>query len=110
MEADAIKEAMSKMAERAQRLTMTAAKWRGYLLETMDCIGSTSIKDARIVVTVKTNPPSVQIDDDGLIPLSYCRMIPERIEVDKTKIKSALKAGESIPGVSLASTRRLAIQ
>lgn len=110
MEADAIKEAMSKMAERAQRLTMTAAKWRGYLLETMDCIGSTSVKDARITVAVRTNPPSVQVDDDAAIPPGYTRIIPERTEVDKTAIKAAIKSGESIPGVSLVSTRRLVIQ
>lgn len=110
MEASAIKETQAAMAERAQRLNIRAAKWRAFLLETMDLIGSTGVKDARITVTVRINPPSVQVDDDAAIPPGYTRTIPARIEPDKTALKTALKAGESIPGVSLVSTRRLAIQ
>jgi hypothetical protein len=110
MEADAVKSALSAMADRASRLLTRASKWRGYLLETMDAIGSTSIKDARIAVTVKTNPPSVQVDEDVDLPLGYCRLIPARTEPDKNLLKAALKTGEVIPGVSLVATRRLAIQ
>jgi len=110
MEAEAVKSALAAMADRAARLTARAAKWRGYLLDTLDCIGQSSIKDARIAVSVKTNPPSVQVEEEALIPPAYTRTIPARIEPDKTALKTAIKAGEVIPGVSLVSTRRLVIQ
>ncbi len=38
-----------------------------------------------------------------------CREIPARIEPDKTILKTLIKAGETIPGVELVSTKRLAI-
>ncbi len=39
-----------------------------------------------------------------------CREIPARIEPDKTILKTLIKAGETIPGVELVSTKRLAIK
>ncbi len=110
IEAQAINENVKAMNTRVTRLSATAAKWRGYLLETMDCIGSTGIKDARITVAVRTNPPAVQVDDDVELPMDYCRVIPQRIEPDKTVLKNVLKSGGIIPGVSLVSTHRLVIQ
>lgn len=110
MEAEAIKTAIAAMSDRVVRLQTRANKWRTFLLDTLDCIGSTSVKDARITVAVRTNPPGVQVDEDAAIPPGYTRTIPARIEPDRTALKAALKAGETIPGVSLVSTRRLAIQ
>lgn len=110
LEAEAVKAMLSAAADRATRLTARAAKWRNYLLETMDLAGLNVVKDPRITLTIKTNPPAVQIADDAAIPPGYYREIPARIEPDKTAIKAALKAGEVIPGVSLVATRRLTIQ
>ena len=110
LEAESVKSVLTEMAKRAVQLENRAAKWRVILLETMDSISSTSIKDSRITVAVRTNPPSVHVDDDAEIPIDYYRIIPQRIEPDKTALKAALKSGETIPGVSLVSTRRLVIQ
>ena len=110
LEAESVKSVLAEMAKRAVQLENRAAKWRAVLLETMDSIGSTGIKDARITVAVRANPPSVNIDDVDELPILYCRVIPLRIEPDKTAIKAALKSGETIPGVSLVSTRRVVIQ
>ncbi len=110
LEVEAVTSAVAAMAKRADRLENRAAKWRAVLLDTMDSIGSTGIKDARITVAVRTNPPGVHVDDVDELPILYCRVIPLRIEPDKTAIKAAPKSGETIPGVSLVSTRRLVIQ
>ena len=110
LEVDAVKAMLSAAADRATRLTARAAKWRAYLLDTLDVAGLSTIKDPRITLTVRTNPPAVRIDDDAVVPLEYCRIIPIRSEPDKTALKAALKSGETIPGVELVSTRRLTIQ
>lgn len=110
LEAEAVKEAVKAQDARITRLTARAAKWRGFLLDTLDVAGLSTVKDPRITLTIRTNPPSVQIADDAVIPPGYCREIPARIEPDKTAIKAALKSGETIPGVELVATRRLAIQ
>jgi len=110
LEVEAVTSVVAPLAKRAVQLENRAAKWRAVLLDTMDSIGSTGIKDARITVAVRANPPSVKISDEGAIPMDYTRSIPARTEPDKTAIKAALKSGETIPGVSLVSTRRLVIQ
>ena len=110
LEAESVKSVLTEMAKRVVQLENRAAKWRVILLETMDSISSTSIKDSRITVAVRTNPPSVQISDEAAIPADYTRSIPARTEPDKTALKAALKSGETIPGVFLVSTRRLVIQ
>lgn len=110
LEADAVKATAAAAAERASRLTARASKWRNYLLDTLEMAGLSSVKDSRITVAVKQNPPSIQIADDTTIPPRYCREIPARFEPDKTALKTALKAGETIPGVDLVSTTRLVIK
>lgn len=110
LESDAVQEAVKAMDRRVNRLNATAAKWRGFLMDTLDIAGLSAVKDPRITLTIRTNPPAVRIDDDAVIPPSYCREIPARTEPDKTALKTALKTGETIPGVELVSTRRLAIQ
>ena len=49
---------------------------------------------------VKKNPPSVVIDDLTQIPTQYQRQ-KVQIDIDKTAIKAAIKAGEEVPGAHL---------
>lgn len=108
-ESSAIKAVISASQERADRLARRAERWRSYLLETLEVIGATEVKDARISVAVKLNPPAVVISADAEIPTLYCRIVPEKIEPDKTAIKAALKAGIEIEGASLVIKRRLVL-
>ena len=108
-ESQAVTETAKTLQNRAQRLDKRATLLRDYLHQQMQIIGLDHASDSRIRVSLKKNPPSVRVDTDT-IPLEYCRVIPERIEPDKTAIKAALKVGITNPGCALIQTTRLDIQ
>lgn len=109
-ESQAVAETVKNLHDRKQRLDKRANWLRDYLRNQMQTTGIASAKDARISVTLKNNPPSVHIESPESLPLSYCRVIPEFHQPDKTAIKTALKSGINIPGCSLIQTQRLDIQ
>jgi len=109
-ESKAIKEIVDGLCERAQSIDKKAQRLRGYLEDQMQVAGLMVVSDARIKISVKKNPPSVSVESTDSIPVEYCRIIPERIEADKTAIKAALKSGIDIPGCSLVQSTRLIIQ
>ena len=49
---------------------------------------------------LKKNPPSVVIDDLTQIPTQYQRQ-KIQVDIDKVAIKTAIKAGEEVPGAHL---------
>lgn len=108
-ESHAVTETAKTLQNRAQRLDKRAALLRDYLHQQMQIIGLDHAADSRIIVALKKNPPSVRVDTDT-IPMEYCRVIPERVEPDKTALKTALKAGITIPGCALIQTTRLDIK
>lgn len=109
-ESQAVAETVKNLHDRKQRLDKRANWLRNYLLNQMQTTGMTSTRDNRISVIIKNNPSSVHVDDPESLPMGYCRVIPQRIEPDKTAIKTALKAGVDVPGCSLIQTQRLDIQ
>ena len=110
LESDSIKVVANAMALRASNLVKQAERWRQYLLSTMDAAALEKVKDDRISISVKYNPPSVNISSDILIPEKYLRIIPEQREPDKALIKTALNNAEEVPGCSLVQHRRIAIK
>lgn len=110
VESSAVKEVARGMNNRADRLAKRSDWLRDYLEDQMQTGGFTSISDPRVKITVKKNPPSVSVESTDSIPVDYCRIIPERIEPDKSAIKAALKSGIDIPGCSLVQSTRLVIQ
>lgn len=109
-ESQAVTETAKALQTRAQRLDKRAALLRDYLHQQMQIIGLNNAADSRISVALKKNPPSVRVDTPDRIPAEYCRVIPERVEPDKTAIKTALKSGITIPGCALIQTTRLDIK
>jgi len=109
-ESQAVTETAKALQSRSQRLDKRAALLRDYLHQQMQIIGLNHASDSRISVDLKKNPPSVRVDTPDHIPAEYCRVIPERVEPDKTAIKTALKSGITIPGCALIQTTRLDIK
>lgn len=52
-------------------------------------------------ITLREGAESVDITDAGQLPAQYCRVIPQRVEPDKVRIKESLKAGNEVPGARL---------
>lgn len=109
--AAAIKEAEAQMAARRKAIENRAARVRDYLLANMMVAGIQKIECPYFRMSVRDNPPAVEIYEPGLIPAEYMRQPePPPATPDKTAIKEAMKAGVDVPGCKLTVGKRLEIK
>lgn len=108
-EAAMVDQAIKQMKYRADALKKKSARMRQYLLENMNRAGITSISCPYFEIKVKTNPPSVVVDDEAAIPHDY---ITEKVvrSVNKTAVKAAIKAGTEVPGAHLQNSKRVEVK
>ena len=109
--ADQIKQAEAAMAARRKAIETRADNISKYLLDNMIRTGITKIESPYFKISVKSNPPSVVVDDAALIPSKYLRQAPPPPPApDKKEIKAALEFGEKVPGCHLTNTQRVEIK
>lgn len=109
--ADQIKEAEASMAARRKAIEKRAANVRQYLLDNMVAAGISKIECPYFKLAVRENPPSVVINEPGLIPASYMTDPPPPPPApDKTLIKKAIQDGFEVPGAHLTRGKRLEIK
>lgn len=71
------------------------------------CLDSSGIKDVKTPlgkIYTRNNQPALVINSDDLIPDEF-KQVVETVEIDKTRIKDKLKAGEKIQGAELVVSR-----
>jgi hypothetical protein len=109
-EAEAIDNAARKLKARAASTQRKADGLRGYLFTNMKVLGITEIRanDGTFKAKIVKNPPAVELT--GPIPAEYERVIPEKREPDRNKIKDELKAGVIIENARLVQGERLKIE
>ena len=78
-----------------------------YLLFNMQQTGIQKIEAPLFSISIRTNPPSVDVFDESQVPNEY--MVP-KYTISKTLIKEALSAGKEIPGARMTQTQRVAIK
>ena len=88
-----------------------AAGLRSYLLDNMLRMQSEKIDCPMFSISIRSNPPSVDVFDPLQLPISYMvTPLPPPDRPDKTMIKEALKAGKDVPGARLVQDQRLSIK
>lgn len=109
-EAEAVKSAIQRLTSRKRAIENRSDELRRYLRENMAMAGIKRIDaidgtfSARLEVG---RDEAVEIDEGVVLPNALCRI---KVEPDKTKIKSAIKAGEPVPdGVRVVRKDRLII-
>ena len=96
-------------ALKAHRVKL-AAGLRQYLLDNMQRMQIERIDCPLFAISIRKNPPNVDIFDQLQIPTGYMvTPLPPPDKPDKTLIKDALKAGKDVPGARLVQGVRLAI-
>jgi hypothetical protein len=84
---------------------------RDYLLDNMLAIGVTKVEAPLFKVSVRDNPPAVEVYEPLLVPAEFMRQAPPPPPaVDKAAIKDALKAGKEVAGCRLTVGKRLDIK
>lgn len=87
-----------------------AARLRDYLLRHLQAIGTEKVETPRFRISVRQNPPSVEVYDQSQIPEEFLRLVTTT-SVDKRAILDELKtSGVIVPGVDVVRGLRLDIR
>jgi hypothetical protein len=104
-----VKEVQDRLAKRSTLLTKQVLYLNNYLLEQLQEMHITNLRNEQLTVTVKQNPCKVIIDDESVVPAAF-KEIVSTIKISKTAISEQLKAGIEIEGCRLERTNRLEIK
>ncbi len=109
--AAAIKQAEADMAERRKRIERRAESLKEYAKTCMEIAGVQKIECAHFALSLRHNPPAVDVFEPGLVPAEYMWLAaPPPPAVDKRAIKEALQAGKDVPGAVLVRGIRVEIK
>ena len=109
--ADAIKVAEKAMADRRKLIESKANRLKEYLLENMVRTGITKIESPHFVLSVRKNPPAVDVFNQEMIPDEYFDIPePPAPTLNKNRLKEDLKAGVVIDGARLTAGQSLLIK
>ncbi len=108
--AEQIKKAEYAMSHRRKVLENKAESVRNYIKENMERAGIQKIECPHFKLSIKKNPPSVEIYDEAAIPDVYKKQPePPPPVPDKKMIAEVIKGGGTIEGARLIQGTRLSI-
>ena len=106
-DSEAIKTEIDRLATRRKAIDNKAEWLKSYLLSQMIYAEIDKIKKDVLTISVRTNPPSINIENQDEIPTEYRRVIPETWEPDKKAILEHVKAtGEIVPGCHIVTDKK----
>lgn len=110
MHSPAIEAEIERLTALKKSREKTAASLREYLKTNMIAAGISKLESPLFKVSLRDNPPAVDVFEPGLIPVEFMTQ-PETPppSPNKTAIKEAIKAGKDVPGARLTKTQRLVV-
>ena len=106
-EIDAIKNEIKRLSKKKKSLENKVIFMTDYMYENMKALDMDKAKAGTFDLKIQKNPQSVQILDETKITDDYIRI---KKELDKAKIKEALKNGLTVEGAELIQTEGLRIK
>ena len=104
---EAIKSEEKRLADRREALENKAERLRDYLKRELELAGIDKVKRDTVTVSLRSNPPSVNILSEDAIPKEFWRIIPARGEWAKKDIISHWKiTGNPVPGVEIVTNKK----
>ena len=105
----AIDDAVKNMQERQSKLMKKIEYLKQYLKYNLESCQIKEINSPYFDIRIRINPPSVKIEDEGLVPDQYFN---EKIikNIDKRRISDDLKNNIFVPGVTFTQATRLEIK
>lgn len=104
-----MKDAKRELDERIKAFESRSERINNYLLDNMKKTGIIKIESPYFTIALRTNPPSVIIEDEGEIEGKYWKQKTVST-IDKLRIKEALQNGEDVPGAKLIAGERVDIK
>ena len=99
---------INRLTERKKASDNNAKRLKVYLQEQFEKVGTDKIKGEIFTVAIQNNPQSVDVLDETKIPAAY--FIEQAPKLDRKELLEQLKAGETIPGVTVKQSRSLRIR
>lgn len=106
-EIEAIKNEINRLSSKKKSLENKVTFLTDYMYENMKALDMEKAKVGTFDLRIQKNPKSVQILDETKIADDYIRI---KKELDKSKIKEALKNGLTVEGAELIQTEGLRIK
>lgn len=99
------------IAARRKAVEARIDRVNGFLLANMQATGIKTIDSAYLRLSVRDNPPAVDVFDAAQVPAQYMlQPDPPPPSVDKAAVKAAFKAGEDVPGCRITQSQRLEVK
>lgn len=112
--AASIKEAEEQMKARRHAIEKRAGALIECLKTGLEIAGVQKLDTPHFALTIKKNPPGVEVWDERQIPAEFMRTPapppPPAPAPDKTAIKEAIKGGREVPGAMLVQGTRMEIR
>ncbi len=108
--AAAIKEAEAAMAERRKAMESRADYLDKRVFDVMIETGIHKIECPYFKLSIRDNPPTVEVFDVLQLPGDYMREVPATYAPDKALIKKAIADGYEVPGAKLTTSKRLEVK
>lgn len=102
-----IKAEEKRLNDRRKTLEKKQEQLKWYLITQFDGLGIEKVKSAHFNISLRNNPPKVQIEDESLIPSDF---IIHKKSVDKKALKQAIKEGREFEGVNMIQERGINIR
>lgn len=107
----AINAEAERLAMRGRILAKRREALKERLLEAMVYSGVQKVEHPQFTISVRKNPPSVDVFDERQIPSDYMtEPKPPEPKPNKTLIKKAIQDGFEVPGAKLAQSVSLSIK
>lgn len=111
MHTPAIDAEIARLSALKATRTRKAQGLRDYLKINMIAAGIQNLDSPLFCISLRINPPAVDIFEPGLIPAEFMKTpTPPPPAPDKTAIKAAIKAGIEVPGAKLTQGQRLDVK
>lgn len=112
MHCPAIDAEIARLQALKARRQKIAQGLRDYLKWNMENAGVERVECPLFTLTLKKNPPAVEVLDEASVPAGFWVAPPPKVpemRIDKTAIKNAIKSGHDVPGARLVHNTRLEV-
>lgn len=105
----AIEEAKKDIEKKKERVEKSIESLKRYVINGMSLAKIHEISCPTYTVSLKKNPPKLNITDDKLVPDTYYRTETKRF-IDNAQVRSDLKNNVDVPGAELTQGMSLIIR
>ena len=100
---------ITRLQAKRDRAKRVRKRVEAYVMQVMLANGVRELAGATHKLKIVKNPPSVQLDENLVLPEELIRVVVRR-EPDKVAIKKQIEAGNTIPGARIVQNERLAVR